>query len=82
MSAWLTLFELDRRLGQAKGTAFRTFKRRAPHWREGHDFRVLQAERDGAEIESLRAAGRVYASSRTVILLSEAAARQIAGGAN
>ncbi len=82
MSAWLTLLDLDRRLGQAKGTAFRAFKRRAPHWREGHDFRVLQPGRDGAEIESLRAASRVYTSSRTVVLLSEAAARQIVAGAN
>ena len=76
--SWLTLLEMDRRLGRPKGTAFRAFKRRAPRWREGEDFRVLQARADAAEIAALRAAGRVYASSRTVILLSDAAARQIA----
>jgi len=76
--SWLTLLELDRRLGRPKGTAFRAFKRRAPGWREGDDFRVLQPQADAAEIASLRAAGRVYASSRTVVLLSGAAARQIA----
>ncbi len=80
MSEWLTLRELDRRLGQPKGTAFRAFKRRQARWREGHDFRVLQPDRDGAEITALRAAGRVYPSSRTVILLSGAAAAQITAG--
>lgn len=79
MSQWLTLLELDRSLGQPKGTAFRAFKRHEPCWREDHDFRVLQPDRDGAEIARLRAAGRVYASSRNVILLSAAAARQITG---
>jgi hypothetical protein len=74
---WLTLLELDRRLGRPKGTAFRAFKQRAPRWREGEDFRVLQPRADAPEIAALRAAGRVYASSRTVILLSGAAARRI-----
>ena len=75
--SWLTLLELDRRLGRPKGTAFRAFKQRAPRWREGEDFRVLQPRGDAAEIAALRAAGRVYAASRTVILLSDTAARQI-----
>jgi len=82
VSTWLTLLELDRRTGRPKGTAFRAFKRHAPGWREGDDFRVLQPERDRAEIAALRAAGRVYASSRTVILLSDAAAAQIAAKEN
>jgi len=77
VSGWITLLELDRRLGRPKGTAFRAFKQRAPQWREGRDFRVLQAPADAVEIAALRAAGRVYASSRTVVLLSDAAARQI-----
>lgn len=75
--SWLTLLELDRRLGRPKGTAFRAFKRLEPRWAEGRDFRVLQPDRDGAEIAALRAAGRVYASSRTVILVSAAAAAQV-----
>ena len=74
--SWLTLREVDRRLGAPKGTAFRAFKRLEGGWREGRDFRVLQAQHDAAEIEALRAAGRVYPSSRTIVLLStEAAAR-------
>ncbi|MGQ0586176.1 MAG: hypothetical protein ACT4PK_03115 [Gammaproteobacteria bacterium] len=76
-TAWRTLRELDRALGRPKGTAFRAFRRLEASWREGHDFRVLQPERDAAEIEALRAAGRVYASSRTVILISEGAAARI-----
>jgi len=75
--SWLTLLELDRRLDRPKGTAFRAFKRLEPRWSEGREFRVLQPARDGAEIAALRAAGRVYASSRTVILVSAAAAAQV-----
>ena len=77
MTAWRTLLELDRSLGGPKGTAFRAFKRLEPSWREGHDYRVLDSGNDAAEIETLRAAGRVYRSSRTVILLSERAAATI-----
>jgi len=75
--SWLTLREIDQRLGAPKGTAFRAFKRLAPAWREGREFRVLDAARDAAEIEALRAAGRVYASSRAIILLSADAASRI-----
>ena len=77
-SEWVTLRELDRQAGQPKGAAFRAFKRLAPRWREERDYRVLDAGRDRAEVESLRAAERVYASSRAIILLAPAAARQIA----
>lgn len=77
MSAWVTLREIDRQAGQAKGTAFRAFKRAAPGWREELDYRALDLRRDHAEIEALRAAARVYASSRTVVLLSPAAARAV-----
>jgi len=75
--SWLTLREIDHRLGAPKGTAFRAFKRLERNWREGREFRVLQPERDAAEIEALRAAGRVYPSSRTIILLSPEAAGRI-----
>lgn len=74
---WLTLRELDARAGAPKGTAFRAFKRLASAWREGTDYRVLQPGGDDAEIEALRAAGRTYRSSRSVILLAPAAARTL-----
>jgi len=77
MAEWTTLKELDRRAGRAKGTAFRAFKRLERHWREGHDYRLLQPDRDGPEIEALRATERVYASSRSVILLSPGAAQAV-----
>ena len=75
--SWLTLREIDQRRRAPKGTAFRAFKRLEPIWREGREYRVLHAERDAAEIEALRAAGRVYATSRTIILLSADAASRI-----
>lgn len=77
MNAWVTLREIDRQAAQAKGTAFRAFKRAAPGWRENADYRALDPQRDRDEIESLRAAGRIYASSRAVVLLSPEAARAV-----
>jgi hypothetical protein len=77
VNGWVTLREIDRQAGQAKGTAFRAFKRAAPGWREDADYRALDPQRDHAEIEALRAAGRIYASSRAVVLLSPAAARAV-----
>jgi hypothetical protein len=74
VSGWLTLKQIDAAAGMPKGSAFRAFKRHEPAWREGHHFRVLRPERDGAEIDGLRAAGHVYASSRVVILLGGEAA--------
>lgn len=77
MSTWVTLRELDCQAAQTKGTAFRAFKRAAPGWREHADYRALDPQRDHDEIESLRAAGRIYASSRAVVLLSPEAARAV-----
>jgi hypothetical protein len=77
VSAWVTLRELDRQAGQAKGAAFRAFKRAAPGWREDTDYRVLDPQHDHDEIESLRATGRIYASSRAVVLLSPAIAHAV-----
>ena len=76
-TTWRTLKELDGALGRPKGTAFRAFKRFEPSWSEGSDYRVLHPEHDAAEIEALRAAGRVYRASRAVILISEDAAARI-----
>ena len=74
---WLTLKELDAAAGQPKGSAFRAFKRLEPGLREGAQFRVLRPAGDDAEIAALRAAGRVYGTSRVVILLGEEAARAV-----
>ena len=77
LDEWVTLRELDRSAGRPKGSAFRAFKRLDPGWREGQDYRLLQPERDRPGIEALRAGGRIYVSSRTVILLSAGAARRL-----
>jgi hypothetical protein len=72
---WVSLRELDERLGLAKGSAFRAFKRAG--LAEGPDFRVLDATRDAAEIARLRAAGRIWRASVNVVLLSRAAAARL-----
>jgi hypothetical protein len=76
-AGWLTVRELDRRAGRPKGTAFRAFRQLEPQLREGEHFCVLQPERDAAQIDALRAGGRIYPSSRTVVLLAPAVAARI-----
>ena len=66
-----TLREIDIRLGRPKGSAFRAFKRRREALRENVDFTLLPAHAARAEIERLRAAGRIYRSSINVIILTE-----------
>lgn len=66
-----TFRELDQRFGLPKGSAFRAFKRLA--LTEGRDFRLLRAGPDSDEIEELRRAGRIYAASVNVVLLTPAA---------
>ena len=66
----ITFLELDRRWQARKGTAFRAFKRALPDLREGIDFIYLHAHRQADEIAALRVAGRIYASSVNVVLLS------------
>ena len=66
-----TLREVDLRLGLPKGSAFRAFKRQRTMLRENIDFTVLSARTDNAEIERLRAAGRIYRTSINVIVLAE-----------
>ncbi|HVT36960.1 MAG TPA: hypothetical protein VHE37_15325 [Nevskiaceae bacterium] len=78
---WITLREIDARLGQSKGTAFRRFKQLEPALREGADFVVLDAQRDRAQIDALRAQQRIYASSINVILLSPSSAQRLAAAA-
>jgi hypothetical protein len=75
--AWRTLKDLDREANRPKGAAFRAFKRLEPGWREGEQFRVLRSDGDAAEVAGLRAAGRLYASSRVAIVLAPAAAAAV-----
>ena len=66
-----TLREIDERLGLPKGSAFRSFKRRRHLLRENVDFTVLPAPTAKAEIERLRAEGRIYRSTINVVILAE-----------
>jgi hypothetical protein len=69
--------QLDSLWAAPKGTAFRAFKRALPCLTENRDFMRLDAVRDHAEIESLRAAGRIYSGSVHVVLLSSAGAGRL-----
>ena len=66
-----TLRDIDVRLGRPKGSAFRAFKRQRETLRENVDFTLLAARTARAEIERLRAAGRIYRSSINVVVLTE-----------
>ena len=65
---WLSLRELDEAARRPKGTAFRAFKALQGQLQEGRDFRLLEAAHDAQEIGRLRDAGRLYPSSRNVLL--------------
>lgn len=65
-----SLKELDSAWTVRKGAAFRSFKRMLPDLVEGRDFIYMNAERDHAEIEHLRASQRIYASSINVVMLT------------
>ena len=71
-SGWRTLRELDESAGTPKGTAFRAFKRIEPTLREPLDYRLLRSGEAAAQIGELRGSGRIYDSSRNVVLLSPA----------
>lgn len=75
---WLTLREIDQQARQPKGAAFRAFKQLEPQLKENHDYQLLRTGQDLTHIEELRGAGRIYRSSRNVLLLSAQTARRIA----
>lgn len=75
---WLTLREIDQQALRPKGAAFRAFKHLAPQWKENQDYQLLLASEDSVEIAALKKAGRVYPSSRNVLLLSAQTAQRIA----
>lgn len=66
-----SLKELDQTWRAPKGTGFRAFKHALPFLVANHDFIWLDAKRQHAEIENLRASGRIYAGSVNVVLLSD-----------
>lgn len=75
---WLSLRDLDTRLGLPKGSAFRAFKRLATTLHEGRDFVVLDHEQERQAIVELKNERRAYQSSVNLILLHPDAAQQIA----
>lgn len=70
--------ELDEAWAVPKGTAFRAFKRSLQALVEEQDYIRLDARLNHAEIEALRAVGRVYANSINVVLLSQAGVSKLA----
>ena len=85
--AVVTLRQIDRHNGAAKGTAFRAFKHADVSLVEGRDFFVVPLDRPAdPAIESfllqVRQAGAVYSSSRALILLTRHAYARLAAAAN
>jgi hypothetical protein len=77
----VTLQEIDRTAGLAKGSAFRAFKRLVADLAEGIDYQVLDHQQARETIAELRLQGRIYASSVNVIVLSKPAAARIQSAA-
>lgn len=73
----ISLKELDSRWAARKGTAFRAFKRALSQLQESRDFIRLDAVANRDEIQQLRSADRIYASSVHVVLLSETGLRKL-----
>lgn len=64
--------EIDQERGTPKGTTFLAFKQLKEGFDEGRDFYYLSVTEDAAEIEELRSAGRIYASTVNAVLLTQA----------
>ncbi len=77
----VTLQEIDRTAGLAKGSAFRGFKRLVANLAEGIDYQVLDHQQARETIAGLRSQGRIYASSVNVIMLSKPAAARVQSAA-
>ncbi|TXH04014.1 MAG: hypothetical protein E6R07_08705 [Nevskiaceae bacterium] len=76
---WLTLREIDASQGWSKGTAFRRFKQVEPQLQESRDYQVLHHAQERHLVESLRASGRIYATSINVILLAPSTVPKLIG---
>jgi hypothetical protein len=68
----LTFKEIDTLHRCSKGTAFRAFKRLGEQLVEGEHYYYFSAQTHGAEIETLRRAGRLYAATVNAVLLTRA----------
>ncbi len=66
----LSFRQVDELNGVTKGTTFRLFKRAGDALEPERDFFYLPAEENSDWIETLRAAGRIYPSSRHLVLLT------------
>lgn len=66
-----SLKEIDEARGAARGTAFMAFKQLRDGFDEGRDYYSLNGDQDGAEIETLRRRGRLYANNVSAVLLTE-----------
>ena len=73
----LSLRQIDELNGEPKGTAFRRFKARRAWLAEGSDFFRLDAAAHAERIAELRAAGRIYASTVHLVLLTEPGYRRL-----
>ena len=67
-----TFKEIDALHQCSKGTAFRAFKRLGEQLIEGEHYYYFSAQTHGAEIETLRRAGRLYAATVNAVLLTKA----------
>lgn len=75
----LSLRQVDELNGVRKGTAFRHFKARRGTLVEERDYFHLDAGAHAGFIGQLRRQGRIYASTRHVVLLTESGYRQLSG---
>lgn len=66
----LSFRQIDEMNGFTKGTTFRLFKHSGDALEEGRDFFYFPASEYGEWIEALQAAGKVYRSSRHLVLLT------------
>ncbi len=73
----LTLRQVDRLNGVAKGTSFRAFKRVRDQLIEERDFFRLDASEHGRYIEALRRQGLIYESTIHCVLLTHTAYRHM-----
>jgi len=74
----LSFKEIDALHHCPKGTAFRAFKRLGARLTEGEHFYYLDAQHCSADIDALRQAGRIYASTINAVLVTAAGYRLIA----
>lgn len=73
----LSLRQIDELNGLAKGSSFRLFKTCEEELVEGRDFHWLNAELHAGFIDQLKREGRIYATTRNLVLLTRSGYEQI-----